>query len=59
MQGIVSGILLVAAFAAVMVAAALLSVRLLRVTREEEAACLATLARPPNCTRSCTRTWPR
>ena len=33
MQGIVSGILLVAAFAAVMAAAALLSVRLLRVTR--------------------------
>jgi|HubBroStandDraft_6_1064221.scaffolds.fasta_scaffold1359587_2 hypothetical protein len=36
MQGIVSGILLVAAFAAVMVAAAALSVRLLRVTREDE-----------------------
>ena len=33
MQGIVSGILLVAAFAAVMVAAVALSVRLLRVTR--------------------------
>jgi Na+/proline symporter len=36
MQGIVSGILLVAAFAAVMVAAAALSVRLLRVARGEE-----------------------
>ncbi len=34
MHGIVSGILLVAAFAAVMAAAALLSVRLLRATRE-------------------------
>lgn len=34
MQGIVSGILLVAAFAAVMAAAVLLSVRLLRATRE-------------------------
>jgi hypothetical protein len=36
MQGIVSGILLVAAFAAVMAAAALLSVRLLRATRGEK-----------------------
>ena len=36
MQGIVSGILLVASFAAVMVAAALLSVRLLRATRGEK-----------------------
>lgn len=35
MQGIVSGILLVAVFAAVMAAAALLSVRLLRATRGE------------------------
>ena len=34
MHGIVSGILLVAAFAAVVAAAALLSVRLLRATRE-------------------------
>ncbi len=34
MQGIVSGILLVAAFAAVMGATAVLSVRLLRATRE-------------------------
>jgi hypothetical protein len=34
MQGIVSGILLVAAFAAVVVAAAVLSVRLLRASRE-------------------------
>jgi hypothetical protein len=34
MHGIVSGILLVAAFAAVMAAAALLSLRLLRATRE-------------------------
>jgi hypothetical protein len=34
MQGIVSGILLVAAFAAVVAAAAVLSVRLLRSTRE-------------------------
>ncbi|MGH3069147.1 MAG: hypothetical protein ACRDMI_11255 [Streptosporangiaceae bacterium] len=34
MQGIVSGILLVAAFAAVVAAAALLSVRLLRSARE-------------------------
>jgi hypothetical protein len=33
MQGIVSGILLVAAFAAVVAAAAVLSVRLLRATR--------------------------
>ena len=36
MQGIVSGILLVAAFAAVVAAAALLSVRLLRATRGEK-----------------------
>ena len=36
MQGIVSGILLGAAFAAVTVAAVLLSVRLLRVARREE-----------------------
>ena len=36
MQGTVSWILLVAGFAAVMVAAALLSVRLLRVTRGDE-----------------------
>ena len=36
MQGIVSGILLAAAFAAVLAAAALLSVRLLRATREEK-----------------------
>ena len=36
MQGIVSGILLVAAFAAVAVAATLLSARLLRVTRGDE-----------------------
>jgi hypothetical protein len=34
MQGIVSGILLVAAFTAVVAAAALLSVRLLRATHE-------------------------
>lgn len=34
MQGIVSGILLVAAFAAVVAAAAVLSVRLLRATHE-------------------------
>jgi hypothetical protein len=34
MQGIVSGILIVAAFAAVVAAAAVLSVRLLRATRE-------------------------
>ena len=34
MQGIVSGILLAAAFAAVVAAAAVLSVRLLRATRE-------------------------
>jgi hypothetical protein len=34
MQGIVSGILLAAVFAAVVAAAALLSVRLLRATRE-------------------------
>jgi hypothetical protein len=34
MQGIVSGILLVAAFTAVAAAAAMLSVRLLRATRE-------------------------
>ena len=34
MQGIVSGILLVAAFAAVVAAAAVLSVQLLRATRE-------------------------
>jgi hypothetical protein len=33
MQGVVSGVLLVAAFAAVVVAAAVLSVRLLRATR--------------------------
>jgi len=36
MQGIVSGILLVAVFAAVMAAAALLLVRLLRATRGEK-----------------------
>ncbi len=36
MQGIVSGILLAAAFAAVMAAAGLLSVRLLRATRGEK-----------------------
>jgi hypothetical protein len=36
MQGIVSGILLVAAFMAVMAAAALLSVRLLGATRDEK-----------------------
>jgi hypothetical protein len=36
MQGIVSGILLVAAFAAVMASAALLSLRLLRATRGEK-----------------------
>ncbi len=36
MQGIVSGILLVGAFAAVMAAAALLSVRLLRATRGDK-----------------------
>ena len=36
MQGIVSGILLVAAFAAVMAAAVLLSVRLLRATRGDQ-----------------------
>ena len=37
MQGIVSGILLVAAFAAVMAAAVLLSVRLHRATRRRPA----------------------
>ena len=36
MQGIVSGVLLVAAFAAVVAAAALLSARLLRATRGDE-----------------------
>ena len=36
MQGIASGILLVAAFVAVVAAAALLSVRLLRATRGDE-----------------------
>ena len=36
MQGIVSGILLVAVFAVVMAAAALLSARLLRATRGEQ-----------------------
>jgi hypothetical protein len=36
MQGIVSGILLVAVFAAVVAAAALLSARLLRATRGEQ-----------------------
>jgi len=34
MQGMVSGVLLVAAFAALVAAAAVLSVRLLRATRE-------------------------
>ncbi len=36
MQGIVSGVFLVAAFAAVMASAALLSMRLLRATRGEK-----------------------
>ena len=50
MQGIVSGILLVAAFAAVTVAAAAAVGAAAAGHPEGRAACLAMLARPRNCT---------